>query len=71
LSVARPSSRPRPWPSVQSRRSTAPLPGPDSRPLCVRVRRISGLCGPRTGRKRPRTEAVGAVVPTVRPAFWL
>ena len=27
---------PRPWPSVQSRRSRAPLPGPDSRPLCVR-----------------------------------
>jgi hypothetical protein len=30
---------PRPWRSVQSRRSRAPLPGPDSRPLCVRGRR--------------------------------
>jgi hypothetical protein len=30
---------PRPWPSVQSRRSPAPLPGPDSRPLCVRGHR--------------------------------
>jgi hypothetical protein len=29
---------PRPWPSVQSRRSPGPLPGPDSRPLCVRGR---------------------------------
>jgi hypothetical protein len=27
---------PRPWPSVQSRRSLAPLHGPDFRPLCVR-----------------------------------
>jgi hypothetical protein len=27
---------PRPWPSVQSRRFPAPLPGPDFRPLCVR-----------------------------------
>jgi Transposase DDE domain len=42
LSAARPSSRPRPWPSVQSRRSPAPLPGPDSRPLYVRGQRNIG-----------------------------
>jgi hypothetical protein len=30
---------PRPWPSVQSRRFPAPLPGSDFRPLCVRGHR--------------------------------
>ena len=30
---------PRPWPSVQSRRSLMPLSGPDSRPPCVRGHR--------------------------------
>ena len=30
---------PRPWPSAQCRRSRAPLPGPDFRPLCVRGHR--------------------------------
>jgi hypothetical protein len=30
---------PRPWPSVQSQRSRTPLPGPDSRPPCVRGHR--------------------------------
>jgi hypothetical protein len=34
---------PRPWPSVQSRRSRAPLPGPDSRPLCVRGHRNAAV----------------------------
>ena len=29
----------RPWPPAQSRRSRTPLPGPDSRPPCVRGRR--------------------------------
>jgi hypothetical protein len=39
LSVARPCPRPRPWPSVESRRSTAPLPPPGRRPLYVRGHR--------------------------------